>query len=350
MVSALLSFLKQELACPRLRYERAPHLIATGTEAQIIGFSVAGAERLRGPMVLRLSVDPDYPLQPMLEHAVHQAVIAQGFPAPPVHFFSNDGAELGRPFLIMADMTQMPSPGWLQRWTQRMRSLLRGRPPATFGKSRVKPPELLVKLLASLHELDGEPLLKAFATAGVPRPAMLGQRRYQQTLEIVERWELRPLQPLMKWLQEGRPALKRPSICHGDPHVGNLILSGSHVNAMIDWSGAQIGDPEADLGLICGYRRCHEDPAADPSGTSLDRDLLDSYGRCRGYDEKRVRYYEAELLISFMASVGDQVHRRLAQLNPPPNPILDDPRTMGRLGARLRQIVPAGVTVPLSWV
>lgn len=347
---SLLAFLRRQLGGGSVCFAAKPHLIASGTEARIIGFSLAGDPRFSAPLVLRLSVDADYPLQPALELAVHHVVVEQGFPAPPVYFHSRDGAELERPFLIMGDMTRRAPEGRCNRWCRRLRALLGRSRPLDLDRGGPPPAELLVKALAQLHSLDGEPLLQAFERAEVPMPARTGQRRYQQTHDIVERWRLHLLQPLMGWLREKRPALGRLAICHGDPHVGNLIISGSRVNAMVDWSGAQLGAPEADLGLICGYRRCNDVPAPGKTASDLDRDLLHSYGRYRQFDEARVRYYEAELLISFMASVGDQHHRRLAGMGPPPNPILDDPRTMDRLGTRLRQLVPAWVPVPVTCV
>jgi aminoglycoside phosphotransferase (APT) family kinase protein len=325
LTANLLRFLRRTLRAPQMAYESVPVRVATGTEAAIFRFGVTRCPEWSGrALILRLSSDADYPIDVPVEHAVQNVVRAQGFPAPPVYASSREGEELGRPFVIMADACpdgEMDGAGdGMCTVTQHM------------------------AVISWLHGLDSVPLRRAFAVAKVPREKWGASIRYEQAARIINQWQLNCLRPLMEWVRRHRPSEVGDSICHGDPHAGNLLMHHGNVAALLDWSSARIGHAEADLGLLCGYQRCTETTAPCPA--DADSEMLQAYRLNRPCNEKLVRYYEAEFLVSLMASVGDQLHRLRQGLRPPPNPILDHPDTVHRLGQRLRQLISTELHIP----
>jgi len=54
-----------------------------------------------------------------------------------------------------------------------------------------------------------------------------------------------------RWLQDNVPAHSRIGLVHGDFRNGNLMVTPTGINAVLDWELAQIGDPVRDLGWLC---------------------------------------------------------------------------------------------------
>jgi aminoglycoside phosphotransferase (APT) family kinase protein len=346
--SILLAFLRHTLGRPQLSYREYPDIVAVGTEARIIGFELGGApNEWRRPLILRISHDPAFPLHPSLEHAIQNAVWEQGFPAPKALLSSDSGAPLGRPFIIMERVgVKGPLVGrrfWKTRWS-------------FFDKpSRKRPAQAIIpltlachmELLARLHSLDGRRLQKAFAARGINQNQWTESARFIHTKGIIEKANLEPMRPLMAWLCSHRPTLAGTSICHGDPHAGNVMTSEEGIVAMLDWGSGRLGYPESDLGVLCGYRRSLFDAfLSRPEHNRLDDDLLSVYETFRRCDRTLVRYFEAEMLVNLFASIGYQIRRRAAGLECPANPILDHPQTINRLSSRLRYLIGSDCPIP----
>jgi aminoglycoside phosphotransferase (APT) family kinase protein len=54
-----------------------------------------------------------------------------------------------------------------------------------------------------------------------------------------------------RWLADHAPAEPPPSLVHGDFRLGNFIVDGRGVGAILDWELAHLGDPLRDIGWIC---------------------------------------------------------------------------------------------------
>jgi len=345
----LLAFLRRTLDSPGLAFREPPKEIALGTEARIVKFTLRSAPReFAHPLVLRISRDRDYPIHPGLEHAVQNTVFEQGFPAPRVLASSINGAELGHPFTIMTLVDSRPPffESIIQRQIHRLRRVSRWnsqRPVALNHRG------LHIRTLAWLHNLDGRSLGKMFEAHKVPIDRLTEPTRFVQTQRMIEEWGLDSLRPLIQWLETNDPVDVKTSrsICHGDLHDGNLMIADGRVMGVIDWGEAGLRPPESDLGLLCGYRRCVE-----PLSTSsydqqkFNEDLFAEYKLYRSMDEKMASYFEAELLISFMASVAVQINRHADGREPPGNPLLDNPATVPRLARRLKFFVGKDVFIP----
>jgi aminoglycoside phosphotransferase (APT) family kinase protein len=54
-----------------------------------------------------------------------------------------------------------------------------------------------------------------------------------------------------RWLEQHRPATSATTVVHGDFRLGNLIIDGNGLRAVIDWELGHLGDPMEDLGWLC---------------------------------------------------------------------------------------------------
>ena len=69
---------------------------------------------------------------------------------------------------------------------------------------------------------------------------------YRLTLE--ESLDPRPtLELVHRWLDDHRPEIAEPSLVHGDFRLGNLMVDGTGLRAVLDWELAHLGDPMEDV-------------------------------------------------------------------------------------------------------
>jgi len=95
----------------------------------------------------------------------------------------------------------------------------------------------------------------------------------------------------LRWLSDHLPEPTVPHLLHGDFRMGNLMIDGDGIAAILDWELAHIGDPAQDLAYICTpswrFTR-HDRPVggfgdvdeflcvyAEASGNEADRDRFD---------------------------------------------------------------------------
>ena len=96
-----------------------------------------------------------------------------------------------------------------------------------------------------------------------------------------------------RWLEANRPASAERVIVHGDFRLGNVMVDGTGLVAVLDWELAHIGDPMEDLGWVCvkAWRFGGGNPVA---GLGRYEELFDAYeaaGRPRP-DIDVVRWWE----------------------------------------------------------
>lgn len=96
-----------------------------------------------------------------------------------------------------------------------------------------------------------------------------------------------------RWLEANRPASTERAIVHGDFRLGNVMVDGNGLVAVLDWELAHVGDPMEDLGWVCvkAWRFGGGNPVA---GLGTYEELFDAYeaaGRPRP-DIDVVRWWE----------------------------------------------------------
>jgi len=159
----------------------------------------------------------------------------------------------------------------------------------------------MMRGLATVHAIAWREVLpESFG-----RPDTFVERQIERWMAVREQSQVRSL-PLLaelgKWLLANRPVVSRASIIHCDFHLDNCLmaLERPHLNAILDWEMATIGDPLIDLGLCLFFWR--RDPGA-PLGFPMVQGLSnrpDAIARARlaaewskatGFDHDHLAYY-----------------------------------------------------------
>lgn len=180
--------------------------------------------------------------------------------------------------------------------------------------------ESLVATLARLHAVD-------HVAAGLERFGRPDGYAERQFLRWSGQWDLvglEHLEPLarevMGRLDASLPAQAGVSVVHGDYRVDNTLLSpeSGAVAAVVDWELSTIGDPLADVAMMCAYRSPDFDLVLGmPTAWGSDllgspRDLAQSYARSSG--RALVDFEEHLALAHFKVAViaAGIEHRRAA--------------------------------------
>jgi aminoglycoside phosphotransferase (APT) family kinase protein len=187
------------------------------------------------------------------EHTVTSALGATAVPVPAAVAMCPDESVIGAPFAISAFVD-----GVAVR-TQADLALLSDIQLDTVVGA-------MVTALADLHRVDHA----AVGLAGFGRTdgyAARQLRRWSGQWDIVGSDEHRDAAArLVEGLGASMPEQRSSAIVHGDFRIDNTLLSLDPVNeersgvaAIVDWELSTIGDPVADVAMMCAYR----DPAFD---------------------------------------------------------------------------------------
>jgi aminoglycoside phosphotransferase (APT) family kinase protein len=162
-----------------------------------------------------------------LEAQVQRLAAGQGAPVPEIVVSSDSTEPLGSPYLICTAVAGETIVRRIQRALDDAgrASLLRQCAAALAAIHRADPAE------AGLTEVDQ-------AAQWHAELAAMGD-----TTATFE-WAIR-------WLQRHRPPARRATLVHGDFRMGNLIVDGSDLAAVLDWELVHAGDPAEDLAWFC---------------------------------------------------------------------------------------------------
>ncbi len=118
----------------------------------------------------------------------------------------------------------------------------------------------MLRALVALHDVD--PTTVGLGNLGRPDGYAARQlRRWSGQWERMEASDPRA-DRLLAALSDRIPEQRRTSVVHGDYRVDNVILDVAdpgRVRAIVDWELSTLGDPVADVALMCAYRH----PALD---------------------------------------------------------------------------------------
>ncbi|GAY15488.1 phosphotransferase family protein [Mycobacterium sp. shizuoka-1] len=181
----------------------------------------------RRPLILRTGQPDDLHAGMELEAAVQTAAAAAGAPVPDVLIASDSVDALGNPFLICGAIAGETIVRRIQRQLD--------------DDGRAALLRQCAQALAAIHRSAADaPGLAAHDDVAQWRQQLDEMRDTTATFE----WAFR-------WLAAHRPPPSPPRLVHGDFRMGNLIVDGSNLAAVLDWELVHIGEIYEDLAWFC---------------------------------------------------------------------------------------------------
>lgn len=236
----------------------------------------------RPPLGLVLATAHDMAREHRIIHA-----LAGHVPVAPVVGLCTDDAVNGAPFYVM-DFVE----GTVVRDVATAEAL---RP-----EQRARAGESLVEVLVGIHDVDIDAV--GLGELG-RREAYLERqlRRWQGQWEKSRTRDLPVVDEVHARLVAGIPPQGPATIVHGDYRLDNCMLAADgSVAAVLDWELCTLGDPLADLGLLCVYWADEGEPTHSgmPAATTVPgfptkAELVDRYAERSGRDVSAIGYYVA---------------------------------------------------------
>jgi aminoglycoside phosphotransferase (APT) family kinase protein len=203
------------------------------------------------------------------EAALMLAAEAGGVPVPHVHGCSEDATFVGAPFFVAERLEGETVPARVLRLVQEV------------GHG-AKIARQLGHAMAALHAVDPNTVPQSLA-----RPS--GMAPSDVALNVVSTQVSELIQPsptfalAVSWLERHQPrAPSRLAPIHGDVRNGNLVVSKSGLEGILEWEVAHLGDPMEDFGVLCLRTWRYGLDHLEASGFS-DRDtVVESYESAGG--------------------------------------------------------------------
>ena len=266
-----------ELA-PRLAAVLEPAL-GSGTAIEDLRTLTGGASRTtwafdattgsqRRSLILRIGPPDDVHAGMELEARAQAAAAAVGAPVPHVLVADDSVDPLGNPFLICDAIDGETIVRRIQRQLD------------DTGRARLL--RQCAEALAAIHRADTD-------LPGLTLEDQLAEWREQldtmaDTTATFE-WAFR-------WLAANRPAPSPPHLVHGDFRMGNLIVDGSGLAAVLDWELVHVGEVYEDLAWFC-IRAWRFGAPLDLAAGGLGNigDFLHAYEKAAGTTVDRIAFH-----------------------------------------------------------
>ena len=284
----------------------APHLgsglsvarlesLSGGASRQTWGVRVRDGDGRQHELVLRASDrDDDATAGMELEAASLRAAAAAGIPVPAVLCASDDDGALGCRYLISTRVPGETIP----------RRILR----AAAGEARQRLLAQCAAALAALHAADPDriPGLRADDPLMLLRDWLDALGQPSAVFEIA-----------LRWLRQHRPPAGGTVVVHGDFRLGNLIVDGSGLAAVLDWELVHRGDPLEDLGWFCVRAWRFGEDARPAAGLGSIEDFVAAYERAGGggggpVDRDALRWWQVLGTLRWGVICQRQAHRHLS--------------------------------------
>ena len=185
----------------------------------------------RRALILRIGPPDDVHASMELEARVQAVAAAAGTPVPHVLVADNFAAALGNPFLICEEVEGETIARRIDRQLEK----------AGGQTARSELLTQCAQALAAIHRADADdPELATQDQLAEWRSRLDAMGDTTATFE----WAFR-------WLAANRPAPSPPHLVHGDYRMGNLIVDGSDLAAVLDWELVHVGEVYEDLAWFC---------------------------------------------------------------------------------------------------
>ncbi len=161
----------------------------------------------------------------------------------------------------------------------------------------------LGRALANLHAIPDEKIPPHLARPEDGDPAATSLKRLREQMDGL--LQPSPILSLgMRWLEARKPSKpKRCVLIHGDARNGNLIVSESGLEALLDWEGSSVGDPMADLAWPCVRTWRFGEDAHELGGFAGRAPMVAAYEAAGGtFDAERFHWWK--VLGTFRWAIG----------------------------------------------
>ncbi|HTZ13672.1 MAG TPA: phosphotransferase family protein [Mycobacterium sp.] len=222
----------------------------------------------RRSLILRIGPPDDVHAGMELEARAQASAAAAGAPVPHVLIADDSAAALGNPYLICDEIKGETIVRRIQRQLD------------DAGRARLL--GQCAQALAAIHRADPN-------LPGVTHVDQLDEWRARldamgDTTATFE-WAFR-------WLAARRPAPSPTVLVHGDYRMGNLIVDGSKLAAVLDWELVQIGESYEDLAWFCIRAWRFGAPRERAAGgLGSVEDFLGAYEQASGTTVDRVAFH-----------------------------------------------------------
>jgi aminoglycoside phosphotransferase (APT) family kinase protein len=245
-------------------------------------------------LILRIGPPDDVHAGMELEARAQAAAAAAGAPVPHVLVAADSAAALGNPFLICDAINGETIVRRIQRQLDEA------------GRTRLL--RQCAQALAAIHRADANlPGLTHVDQLDEWRARLDAMNDTTATFE----WAFR-------WLAASRPAPSPTVLVHGDYRMGNLIVDGSTLAAVLDWELVQAGEVYEDLAWFC-IRAWRFGASADHAAGGLGsiEDFLHAYEQSGGVTVDRAAFHWWLVLATLRWGVicRYQAERHLSGLN-----------------------------------
>lgn len=234
------------------------------------------------------------------EHRIISAVAQSSVPVPEALALCTDPAVNDAPFYVMAHVD-----GRVLHDAEAAQSLT--------AAERVSLSEQLIDVLVALHAVD--PDVIGLGDLGRKEAYLERQmKRWKKQWLASKTHEIPEMDAVTRLLDERLPEQVGASIVHGDYRLGNMIVAGGDIRAVLDWELCTLGDPLADVGYTLNWWAQPEDENADtaPTGAGgfLTREAMAArYAERSGRDLTHLNLYRA-FSHWRLAAIGQGVYKR----------------------------------------
>jgi aminoglycoside phosphotransferase (APT) family kinase protein len=261
LAAVLRPLLRGEVAIDNLR------ALTGGASRTTWAFDAVTPDKRRS-LILRIGPPDDVHAGMELEARAQAAAAAVGAPVPHVLVADDSPATLGNPFLICDEFKGETIVRRIQRQLDEA------------GRARL----LLqcAEALAAIHRAEAnDPMLSTQDQLAEWRDRLDAMGDTTATFE----WAFR-------WLAAHRPAPSPSRLVHGDYRMGNLIIDGFQLAAVLDWELVHIGEVYEDLAWFC-IRAWRFGAPADRAAGGLGsvEDFLCAYEQAGGATIDRVAFH-----------------------------------------------------------
>ena len=234
------------------------------------------------------------------EHRIIAALWGTGVPVAPALGLCSDAAVNDAPFYLMR---------FVEGVVPHDAAALRDTP----AGERRRLGERVIEALAQLHRINPDDV--GLGDLGRKEAYLARQlRRWSKQWEATKTHEIPEMEESERLLRETMPEQIGTAIVHGDYRLGNMIVAGGDIRAILDWELCTLGDPLADVGYLLNNWTLPGEPGAELTATGAggfpDRDELCAvYADATGRDLANIGYYRA-FSHWRLAAIGQGVYKR----------------------------------------